>query len=490
MPRLSTLLLTFASLLFVCAVLAVAALRASHPFELEWQEGGMLEHALRVAEGEALYAEPSLEFAAFPYPPFYHYVAALSTRLVGADLLALRLVSILSTVACLALLFAYAAREGAAPIAGIVAAGLFAAAFRFGGDWYDVGRVDLLAWALTLAGLYVLRFGAGRGAAVGAAGLFFLAFFTKQTALPVALTLAAVAYTRGKGAALVFLCVFCVVTGGAVLAYHLASDGWSTWYWFELLRGHRLHLPGVVGFWREVALGLGLALFTFALGFGAAGAERDEPWAPNRMTVAAAVALLATGWLGRAHEGGFDNTLIPAALAASLLAGPAAARALRTGGPVAALATGILLAQFAVLAWDPRTALPTAEDVAEGERVTRELAAIEGEVFVPYQPYLARRAGKRTCVHYMAIEDLLKSAESEPGSARYARGQRFFDRLVQAIEQRRYGALVMSQDRPDLSELLGRTYLPPRPLADPLRPGVFAPVTGFPARPKWIYLPR
>ena len=43
----------------------VFGLRSGHPFALEWQEGGMLEHVDRVLDGEPLYAAPSVDHIAF-----------------------------------------------------------------------------------------------------------------------------------------------------------------------------------------------------------------------------------------------------------------------------------------------------------------------------------------------------------------------------------------------------------------------------------------
>ena len=82
--------------LFVLGFLALAALRVTYPFELEWQEGGMLDHVLRVLAGQPLYVEPSLEFIAFPYTPLYFHVSALACKVLGVGLPALRVVSILA----------------------------------------------------------------------------------------------------------------------------------------------------------------------------------------------------------------------------------------------------------------------------------------------------------------------------------------------------------------------------------------------------------
>ena len=74
---------------FVEVVLA----RISYPFDLEWMESGIIAHVRRIAAGRPLYAEPSLEFTAFIYPPFYYYVSALVSSVVGLGHFAVFLVA-------------------------------------------------------------------------------------------------------------------------------------------------------------------------------------------------------------------------------------------------------------------------------------------------------------------------------------------------------------------------------------------------------------
>ena len=47
----------------------VLLLRLSYPLDLEWMEGGILTHALRLGRGLPLYAEPSVDFVSFLYTP-------------------------------------------------------------------------------------------------------------------------------------------------------------------------------------------------------------------------------------------------------------------------------------------------------------------------------------------------------------------------------------------------------------------------------------
>src|SRR5207247_9527854 len=66
---------------WVFVVLArVFLLRLRYPLDLEWMEGGVLTHTLRLGRGQPLYAEPSVDFVSFLYTPLYPaLLCALST---------------------------------------------------------------------------------------------------------------------------------------------------------------------------------------------------------------------------------------------------------------------------------------------------------------------------------------------------------------------------------------------------------------------------
>ena len=50
--------------------------RMTWPYEIEWMEGGMLMHAVRVRLGEGIYVEPSASFVPYFYTPLYPLVVA------------------------------------------------------------------------------------------------------------------------------------------------------------------------------------------------------------------------------------------------------------------------------------------------------------------------------------------------------------------------------------------------------------------------------
>src|SRR6185369_11021976 len=118
-----TLLLLAISALGSYLVLAVIHLR--YPFELEWMEGGSVDHVRRIVAGQKLYVKPTLDFAPFIYTPLYFYVAAASAKILGVGFFSARLVSFVSSLVALALVARFVQRETRSPFHGLLAAGLY-----------------------------------------------------------------------------------------------------------------------------------------------------------------------------------------------------------------------------------------------------------------------------------------------------------------------------------------------------------------------------
>ena len=208
----------------------MAAHRVGYPFELDWMEGGSVELAARAAAGHSLYVAPSLSFVGWTYPPLYYWTAAAVAKLTGVGFLPLRLVSLTASVVSMATLAWMVWRETGDRVAGIVAAGLFAATFRISGAWFDVGRVDSLFLALTLLALACGRWATGVRGGIGLGILAFLAFFTKQSALLALLpALVYLALTRRRvGIPALVTVLALVLVSTAVL--DAATDGWYRYY--------------------------------------------------------------------------------------------------------------------------------------------------------------------------------------------------------------------------------------------------------------------
>src|SRR5262245_39785395 len=69
-------------------------------------EGGTLTHALRLARGQPIYAEPSVDFVSFLYTPLYPALLGLLAKAFGLSYVLGRAVSIVAFTGALVLLVA------------------------------------------------------------------------------------------------------------------------------------------------------------------------------------------------------------------------------------------------------------------------------------------------------------------------------------------------------------------------------------------------
>src|SRR6201997_5215975 len=159
-----------AALLGLAAIgtyVAVALTRLTYPLVLEVLESNSLVEVHRILAGQPLYAAPSASYVPDGYPPLYFAVSAAAASVLGPSYLPLRLVSLVSSLACFAILARLAQRETGSRAAGLAAAGLLAATYFATATWFDVARVDSLFLAFSIAGLYAARWARGtRGAMV------------------------------------------------------------------------------------------------------------------------------------------------------------------------------------------------------------------------------------------------------------------------------------------------------------------------------------
>lgn len=525
--------------LYQLALLATAiAGRAGYPFDLEWMEGGLLHHALRVQQGKPLYVAPSIDFIPYLYTPLYPTLLAALGGPLGLGYLLGRALSIASLVGLAVTAFASsaaalrrpaagsdaaagAAADAAAPasaapplapslVGPLLAIGLFAAAYPLVEGWYDLVRADTLLLLLVTAPLAILPYWARtagwRGhALVAAAGvLLALAFFCKQTGIFYVAFGGAVVLVVSWRKLPAFIASAGLVGLGGVWLLDRASDGW---FWIYVSKLHRAHDFSMHRFWwsfrnilwqpwlphgpRFPFLGAGITLVVL-VGLGAVALHAlrhravPRPARPLLLWSAAYAVSTVLGAVGWGTEFAHWNAYMPAFLHGALAAGaalPALAATVRFSDRISERAARRApLAAAAVLAltcldarWDPRRFMPTARDVAAGQKLVARVRALPGEVWMPSHPWYLHLAGKTPFVHRMGVKDVT------------TRRTQVIDGLEPALRSRRFSALVLDQRDLDLElPLLSATYQPTLLLPDDEKPRVF---TGAQVVPKTIWTP-
>ena len=110
-----------AALLGLAAIggyLGVALARLGYPFPLEVLESNSLVEVHRILTGQPLYAAPTVGYVPDGYPPLYFAVSAAAASVLGQSYLPLRLVSLVSSLACFAIVARLVQRETASAAAG------------------------------------------------------------------------------------------------------------------------------------------------------------------------------------------------------------------------------------------------------------------------------------------------------------------------------------------------------------------------------------
>ena len=392
-----------AGLVAIGAFLFVALSRLDYPFAVDSLEGNSLVEVHRILAGQSLYPAPTVGYVPDGYTPLYFYVAAAAARVLGVSYLPLRLVSLVSSLACFALLARLVQRETGSIAAGTGAAGVFAATYFATGTWFDTARVDSLFLALSIGGLYAARWMRGTGGAVAAGLLLAAAALTKQTALAEGVAVIAVLLTGprrrlGCVTALTEVAVF----GISTLGLRLTSGGWYTYYVFKQMSEQSLTYGNFGWFWTALLTVMGLAACAALIG------ARRVP----RELLAGCAALAVEGYVTLVQTGGAINDVLPAYLAVALLAGLALGSSStrwvtdRRRGVLVLAQSVILLASS-----HPSNAIPTSADRAAGERLVAGMRALGGDVAVPADPAMSLLAGMAPAAHPEAVFDVLHATD-------------------------------------------------------------------------------
>ena len=444
-----------AGLAVIGTYVGIAVARIGFPGHLETLEENSLVEVHRLLAGQQLYPAPSAGYVPDGYTPLYFAVSAAAASVLGQTYLPLRLVSLVASLACFAILGRLVQRETGSRSAGLAAAGVLAATYFVTDTWFDVGRVDSLFLAFSIAGLYAARHARGTKGAIAAGLLLAAAFGTKQTGLAEGVAvLAALAAGTRRRLAVPAAVTYAAVVGGSTLALGLASHGWYVYYVFEQMSQHALSTSTAGQFWiGELLPMLGIAIAAAALG------ARRVPL----VLLAGCAALVAESFAARSQASSNVNDLLPAFLAVALLAGlalgcrPAPGAAgrpdpgIKRRGPVAVARRGLLrfkpwaplavsalvLAQIGVLAggFRPSAAFPPHADLVADQRLVATARALGGTVAIPADPGAAITAGRPPTEDQVAAADVLHAAGQQAKAD-------LTGSLAQAVNARKYSAII------------------------------------------------
>jgi len=459
------LIALYGALLFNVARFSYNAwLSVLYPGELDYAEGIVWQQA-KLIPGPRMYGDlQQYPFLVFHYPPLYHLVVNAAASLGGSWLAAGRVVSILSLVATAVLtgMFVMEATGHSAdrPRASLDAvryasltAGVTAGLLIFSLDplrlWARVARVDMLAGALEVFGMFLgLRALRRDGQLYGAAFVFVAALFTKQTVLMGAAATFVVALLHdwrralraGLAAALLGAAVFAALT--------IATDGGFPRH-VILYNVNRFSLSYALAQFRvlseqnvqPVYIVVAVAAFCALVVRGIMTGVRNLP--VGAAIVAMYFALSTASLISLGKTGSNSNYFIPMACAITMLIGLAISHAAKWAASSSGYSIAFALL-LTVLAMQSFHIPPVGEQRLVDPTLRRESAELVAMIHAAKKPVVSE--------DMVMLMQAGKEVPWEPAIIRELGTKGLFDeqKLIDLITAHRF-AFVVENDTPDNS---------------------------------------
>lgn len=488
LAKVSQLLIVLLAVGYILEFVALASIRMFYPYELEWSESAVFDEIRWIAEGNPLYSPPQLAFLPLAYTPVYFYLSAAVTKIIGLGFLAPRLVSVLATLGCFTFLFVLVYEKTRRYEAGLLAAGLYAASFRFTGAWMDLAKTDSLFLLIVLLAFWVgIRYPRRAGFLLSGS-LFALAYFTKQIALPLVLALAPIALISSRGRNWLQWCSAFALGIGIFWLWDASSHGWYSFYTMETLLYHERVL-NLRMFWASL-LGKMWPAFLLALLYAAleyqSARQRPHGWQGYPWHyLGFGFALILVSWSIYFKVWTYDNAMMPACLGLALLAGLAygklfsleqdATLFLLHAPGVYFSGIALCLLQLGLLFYNPVQQLPSPENRDRTRQFVQFTSQLPGKVWVINHTHFGHLAGKESYFHGVTFGDIVGGSTPPTETDVYRRREMAAGVFQQAVSEQVFDWIIVD----DYNSLWEPYYIE----VDQL-PFEFYPVTGAPTRPK------
>ena len=431
---------------FVSLVLILAVMRLAYPYEVEWMEGAMLDHVVRIFADKPIYSAPSIDFIPWLYPPLYYYVVWISAKIFGMGFFAGRIVSFLSTTVIGLSLAWMVHRVTIDRILSFLTFALYFATDAATGYYFDIVRNDAFFTMVLVAAAVAAIAVKGYKAAILSAIVLTLGFLTKQQAIFFLPPLAIYFWFRNRKESIVFVLTSIALIVIAVVAMNISTHGWSNYYMFTIPSAKRVNIVWMRLFdvFPDYALGPFAVCSLAAIMLPLLFKEGVGGWSwlstISGLLIMMSLSALVAGAMSLANEGGYRNVMMPfVAFIVPLL--PIAMHELRKWKPELSHYIYLpILFQFVALYFNPLSetmVIASAHQRSGGDAFMAKLRTIPGEVYIPYHGYITRQVGKESHAQLLATLDVLRVHDT---TAR--RLQADFD---SAMARHRFSAVIMEE---------------------------------------------
>jgi hypothetical protein len=207
-----------------------AGMISAYPYQVSYGEGFLLNQAVMLSNGEPIYHNiTTYPFIVGNYPPVYLYLCAFGINVFGIVFSIGRIISLVSTVASGIFIFLIIREtcrlRGTWSLQHTLIGSLFIFASPYIADYFPLFRVDALALALSLAGLYIVTRFENTKVLYLSIPFFVGALFTKQSyvAAPIAAILYLLFTTTKKGIG--YAGILVIVYGGSFMLINSITRG-------------------------------------------------------------------------------------------------------------------------------------------------------------------------------------------------------------------------------------------------------------------------
>lgn len=426
-------------LTYSIVTLVVMLLRIQYPYQLEWMEGGEIEHIKRLLEGKKIYVEPSLDFIPYIYTPFFYYIGVFISIFFDPGLYSMRLVSVISFLLSLFFVYKIVMHYTNDKFWSFVGLAIYVMSFSTTGFWFDNARVDTTANLFLIVAFYFLL--KDQKKFIYLSALFsFIAFYTKQSYFVITMFLVIALFFHERAKGIKFLLFYFSLIFISTFIETIFSDGWYLFWNFYFPSTHHWIWNRAITFWTidvlpfySIALASIFALFyTFS----------KRIFQSNIIyLIFLFFGCLLSAYVSRLHYGGYLNVIIPFVFPISVCF-PVALwhfekRFVELGKEVN-IFNFLLLFQIFLLAYDPIFPIPREKDKLDVEQILKFAIDNGGETYLMGYNFVQNSFGLKSYPHYVLLNDLFISNVPQK------------NKLVQEFESslrsKKFKAIILDED--------------------------------------------
>jgi len=391
------------------------------PFNIDVMEAVVLQHARRALHGQPIYPVPTPQFVPLAYNALLYVVAVPFLRIFGDTLTTLRMVSVIGLVGSAVAIFVLVRDATRSGWWGLVATGLFCAAYPVMDAYLDSAHSD--AWLLCCAlwGTYLIGRSTRQARVAGILVLIAAFWFKQHGAVFTGFALLYLTWKEGiRGSLVYWLCA--VVLGGAL--YILAPGTllgpefhYFTWKvpggWSQL-SGHTFYRVAlfVAAYYPIVALAALVGVYR---------SFREKRFGILDAQLCAA---FVTGFMGSLDPGSSYNVYVPMGAFCLVRGSVELARFGERIAPRYRLHPALIAAlmAFATLFRDPRPYwLPVATARIEYAALLATVGALPGTVYAPAIGQFVNGPSLYPAAHWVALEDIMRGPHRTAADSALAR---------------------------------------------------------------------